>query len=91
MNLPGIADRIGKAKEYSHLAMLQVQASTRMLQEGDYQRAELFYCLKLLKDVEDNYDRVLKLVDGEESSEEEFEREEIGYDRYYARTEEDYE
>lgn len=88
MNLPGIADRIGKAKEHSHLARLQVQASTRMLQEGDYQRAELFYCLKLLKDVEDIYDRVLKLVDGEE---EEFEREEIGFDCYYGRTEEDYE
>ena len=88
MNCPGIADRIGKAKEYSHLAMLQLQASARMRQEGDYQRAELFYCMKLLKDVEGDYDRVLKLVS--EGSVQEFEREEIGYDRYY-RTEEDYE
>ena len=88
MNCPGIADRIGKAKEYSHLAMLQLQASARMRQEGDYQRAELFYCMKLLKDIEGDYDRVLKLVS--EGSVQEFEREEIGYDRYY-RTEEDYE
>ena len=90
MNCPCIADRIGKAKEYSHLARLQIQATTRMLQEGDYRRGELFYCLKVLKDIENDYDRVLKLV-GEEDSEEEFEREEIGYDRYYARAEEDYE
>ena len=89
MNCPGIADRIGKAREYSHLAMLQLQASARMRQEGDYQRAELFYCMKILKDVESDYDRVLKLVS--EGSEQEYEREEIGYDRYYARTEEDYE
>ena len=89
MNCPGIADRIGKAREYSHLAMLQLQASARMRQEGDYQRAELFYCMKLLKDIESDYDRVLKLVS--EGSVQEYEREEIGYDRYYARTEEDYE
>ena len=88
MNCPGIADRIGKAREYSHLAMLQLQASARMRQEGDYQRAELFYCMKLLKDIEGDYDRVLKLVS--EGSVQEYEREEIGYDRYY-RTEEDYE
>ena len=69
--------------------MLQLQASARMRQEGDYQRAELFYCMKLLKDIEGDYDRVLKLVDGEEK--EEFEREEIGFDCYYGRTEEDYE
>lgn len=89
MNCPGIADRIGKAREHNHLAMLQLQASARMRQEGDYQRAELFYCMKLLKDIEGDYDRVLKLVS--EGSEQEYEREEIGYDRYYARTEEDYE
>lgn len=89
MNCPGIADRIGKAREYSHLAMLQLQASARMRQEGDYQRAELFYCMKLLKDVESDYDRVLKLVS--EGSVQECEREEIGYDCYYGRTEEDYE
>lgn len=89
MNCPGIADRIGKAREYNHLAMLQLQASARMRQEGDYQRAEIFYCMKLLKDNENVYDRVLKLVS--EGSVQEFEREEIGYDRYYARTEEDYE
>lgn len=89
MNCPGIADRIGKAREYNHLAMLQLQASARMRQEGDYQRAELFYCMKILKDVESDYDRVLKLVS--EGSMQEYEREEIGYDRYYARTEEDYE
>lgn len=88
MNCPCIADQIGKAKEYSHLATLQIQAATRMLQEGDYRRGELFYCLKVLKDIENDYDRVLKLVDGEE---EEFEREEIGFDCYYGRTEEDYE
>lgn len=89
MNCPGIADRIGKAREHNHLAMLQLQASARMRQEGDYQRAELFYCMKILKDVESDYDRVLKLVS--EGSVQECEREEIGYDRYYARTEEDYE
>ena len=89
MNCPGIADRIGKAKEHNHLAMLQLQASARMRQEGDYQRAELFYCMKLLKDNEDVYDRVLKLVS--EGSEQEYEREEIGFDCYYARIEEDYE
>ena len=90
MNIPCIAHRIGRAKEHSHLARLQIQTTARMLQEGDYRRGELFYCLKVLKDVEDDYDRVLKLL-GEMDPGEEAESEEACYDCYYGRTEEDYE
>ena len=90
MNIPCIAHRIEKAKEHSHLARLHIQTTARMLQEGDYRRGELFYCLKVLKDVEDDYDRVLRLLGGMDPGEDE-DSEEVFYDCYYGRTEEDYE
>lgn len=61
---PCVKEKIRKAMEKNEDARDAVKAAVGIIPEGDYRRGTMFYVLKVLNDCQDDYERVLKALEG---------------------------
>ena len=66
MNVPCVMDNIESARCYNRITILNRKEAINMVPEGDYRRGVMYYSLKVLKDIEDDYERAKKAMEGSE-------------------------